>query len=87
MELGSGSWQVNSPLLSSASFVVGNFQVLAIPAVPLTMSAGLLFGTLYGTIMVSIAGTVSGVEITQIFTPQIFRVLALPISLAIDDVS
>lgn len=39
-------------------FVVGNFQVLAIPAVPLTMSAGLLFGTLYGTILVSIAGTV-----------------------------
>lgn len=33
-------------------------QVLAIPAVPLTMSAGLLFGTLYGTVLVSIAGTV-----------------------------
>lgn len=34
-------------------------EVLAIPAVPLTMSAGLLFGTLYGTIMVSIAGTLA----------------------------
>jgi uncharacterized membrane protein YdjX (TVP38/TMEM64 family) len=33
-------------------------QVLAIPAVPLTMSAGLLFGSLYGTILVSISGTV-----------------------------
>ena len=33
-------------------------QVLAIPAVPLTMSAGLIFGTLYGTILVSISGTV-----------------------------
>jgi uncharacterized membrane protein YdjX (TVP38/TMEM64 family) len=28
--------------------------VLAIPAVPLTISAGLLFGTLYGTMLVSI---------------------------------
>ncbi|KAG0586625.1 hypothetical protein KC19_2G104500 [Ceratodon purpureus] len=34
-------------------------EILAIPAVPLTMSAGLLFGTLYGTIMVSIAGTLA----------------------------
>ena len=34
-------------------------QVLAIPAVPLTMSAGLLFGSITGTIMVSISGTVS----------------------------
>jgi uncharacterized membrane protein YdjX (TVP38/TMEM64 family) len=34
-------------------------EVLAIPAVPLTMSAGLLFGTLYGTILVSIAGTLA----------------------------
>jgi uncharacterized membrane protein YdjX (TVP38/TMEM64 family) len=34
-------------------------EVLAIPALPLTMSAGLLFGTLYGTIVVSIAGTLA----------------------------
>jgi uncharacterized membrane protein YdjX (TVP38/TMEM64 family) len=34
-------------------------QVLAIPAVPLTMSAGLLFGSLYGTILVSISGTLA----------------------------
>lgn len=39
--------------------------MLAIPAVPLTMSAGLLFGTLYGTILVSIAGTVSEIGTTQ----------------------
>ena len=35
------------------------FQVLAIPAIPLTMSAGLLFGSVTGTIIVSISGTVS----------------------------
>lgn len=34
-------------------------QILAIPAIPLTMSAGLLFGSLVGTIIVSISGTVS----------------------------
>jgi len=34
-------------------------QILAIPAIPLTMSAGLLFGSLTGTIIVSISGTVS----------------------------
>lgn len=34
-------------------------QVLAIPAIPLTMSAGLLFGSFTGTILVSISGTVS----------------------------
>ncbi len=40
----------------SESVVWGLFgkQVLAIPAVPLTISAGLLFGTLYGTMLVSI---------------------------------
>ncbi|KAG0569083.1 hypothetical protein KC19_6G064400 [Ceratodon purpureus] len=44
-----------------ALFVLGyaGLEVLAIPAVPLTMSAGLLFGTLYGTILVSIAGTLA----------------------------
>lgn len=34
-------------------------QILAIPAIPLTMSAGLLFGSVVGTIIVSISGTVS----------------------------
>ncbi|KAL9295985.1 hypothetical protein ACSQ67_021881 [Phaseolus vulgaris] len=34
-------------------------QILAIPAIPLTMSAGLLFGSLVGTIIVSISGTVA----------------------------
>ncbi|KAG2710102.1 hypothetical protein I3760_04G009300 [Carya illinoinensis] len=34
-------------------------EILAIPAIPLTMSAGLLFGSLIGTILVSISGTVS----------------------------
>ncbi|KAG6501391.1 hypothetical protein ZIOFF_041270 [Zingiber officinale] len=33
--------------------------ILAIPAIPLTMSAGLLFGSLIGTIIVSISGTVA----------------------------
>lgn len=33
--------------------------MLAIPAIPLTMSAGLLFGTVTGTVLVSVAGTVS----------------------------
>jgi uncharacterized membrane protein YdjX (TVP38/TMEM64 family) len=44
-----------------ALFIVAyaGLEVLAIPAVPLTMSAGLLFGTLYGTILVSIAGTLA----------------------------
>ena len=36
-----------------------SFQVLAIPAIPLTMSAGLLFGSVTGTIIVSVSGTVS----------------------------
>lgn len=42
-------------------FVLGyaGLEVLAIPAVPLTMSAGLLFGSLYGTILVSISGTLA----------------------------
>lgn len=34
-------------------------QILALPAIPLTLSAGLLFGILNGTIIVSIGGTVS----------------------------
>ncbi|KAF5177279.1 TVP38/TMEM64 family membrane protein [Thalictrum thalictroides] len=34
-------------------------EILAIPAIPLTMSAGLLFGTVTGTIIVSISGTLA----------------------------
>ncbi|KAK4375309.1 hypothetical protein RND71_005986 [Anisodus tanguticus] len=34
-------------------------EILAIPAIPLTMSAGLLFGSVTGTIIVSISGTVA----------------------------
>ncbi|KAJ0024394.1 hypothetical protein Pint_07616 [Pistacia integerrima] len=34
-------------------------MILAIPAIPLTMSAGLLFGSVIGTIIVSISGTVA----------------------------
>ncbi|GJS38756.1 hypothetical protein Tco_0563799 [Tanacetum coccineum] len=34
-------------------------EVLAIPVIPLTMSVGLLFGSLTGTILVSISGTIS----------------------------
>ncbi|KAH7685170.1 Transmembrane protein TMEM64 protein [Dioscorea alata] len=39
--------------------VYTGLEVLAIPAIPLTMSAGLLFGTLTGTIIVSISGTLA----------------------------
>lgn len=39
--------------------VYAGLEVLAIPAIPLTMSAGLLFGPLTGTILVSISGTVA----------------------------
>ncbi|KAM0946453.1 putative SNARE associated golgi family protein [Dioscorea sansibarensis] len=39
--------------------VYAGLEVLAIPAIPLTMSAGLLFGTLTGTIIVSISGTLA----------------------------
>ncbi|CAJ2655380.1 unnamed protein product [Trifolium pratense] len=39
--------------------VYAGLEILAIPAVPLTMSAGLLFGSLTGTIIVSISGTVA----------------------------
>ncbi|KAJ6858952.1 TVP38/TMEM64 family membrane protein [Populus alba x Populus x berolinensis] len=37
--------------------VYAGLEILAIPAIPLTMSAGLLFGSLIGTIIVSISGT------------------------------
>ncbi|KAK1288032.1 hypothetical protein QJS10_CPB19g00251 [Acorus calamus] len=37
--------------------VYAGLEVLAIPAIPLTMSAGLLFGSFVGTIIVSISGT------------------------------
>ncbi|CAL1363950.1 unnamed protein product [Linum trigynum] len=39
--------------------VYAGLEILAIPAIPLTMSAGLLFGPLVGTIIVSISGTVA----------------------------
>ncbi|KAJ6877738.1 hypothetical protein NC651_030481 [Populus alba x Populus x berolinensis] len=39
--------------------VYAGLEILAIPAIPLTMSAGLLFGSLIGTIIVSISGTVA----------------------------
>ncbi|XP_004241892.1 uncharacterized protein [Solanum lycopersicum] len=39
--------------------VYAGLEILAIPAIPLTMSAGLLFGTVTGTIIVSIGGTVA----------------------------
>ncbi|XP_019051900.1 PREDICTED: uncharacterized protein LOC104589491 isoform X2 [Nelumbo nucifera] len=39
--------------------VYAGLEILAIPAIPLTMSAGLLFGTVIGTIIVSISGTVA----------------------------
>ncbi|KAL3830356.1 hypothetical protein ACJIZ3_019158 [Penstemon smallii] len=39
--------------------VYAGLEILAIPALPLTMSAGLLFGTTTGTIIVSIGGTVA----------------------------
>ncbi|OVA14556.1 SNARE associated Golgi protein [Macleaya cordata] len=39
--------------------VYAGLEVLAIPAIPLTMSAGLLFGSFTGTILVSISGTVA----------------------------
>ncbi|KAJ8625343.1 hypothetical protein MRB53_033873 [Persea americana] len=44
-----------------ALFVVvyAGLEILAIPAIPLTMSAGLLFGSFTGTIIVSISGTVA----------------------------
>ncbi|CAM6110764.1 unnamed protein product [Calypogeia fissa] len=39
--------------------VYAGLELLAIPAIPLTMSAGLLFGAAIGTIIVSIAGTIA----------------------------
>ncbi|KAK7287037.1 hypothetical protein RIF29_00010 [Crotalaria pallida] len=39
--------------------VYAALEILAIPAIPLTMSAGLLFGSVIGTIIVSISGTVA----------------------------
>ncbi|KAM7266192.1 hypothetical protein ACFE04_004089 [Oxalis oulophora] len=39
--------------------VYAGLEILAIPAIPLTMSAGLLFGSFTGTIIVSIGGTVA----------------------------
>ncbi|GLJ30884.1 hypothetical protein SUGI_0614320 [Cryptomeria japonica] len=39
--------------------VYAGLEILAIPALPLTMSAGLLFGNVTGTIIVSISGTIA----------------------------
>lgn len=65
--------QISAFLLEFSDFIEGygaagyvlfvaayaGLEVLAIPAIPLTMSAGLLFGTFTGTILVSIAGTIA----------------------------
>ncbi|GBG85039.1 hypothetical protein CBR_g39503 [Chara braunii] len=40
-------------------FVYAALEVLAIPAIPLTMTAGLLFGVVLGTVLVSIASTLA----------------------------
>ncbi|CAA6663918.1 unnamed protein product [Spirodela intermedia] len=37
--------------------VYAGLEILALPAIPLTMSAGLLFGSFTGTVLVSISGT------------------------------
>ncbi|KAJ4916437.1 SNARE associated Golgi protein family [Raphanus sativus] len=65
--------QINSFLTQFSTFIEGygpagyalfiavyaGLEILAIPALPLTMSAGLLFGSLVGTIIVSISGTMA----------------------------
>ncbi|KAJ7956336.1 TVP38/TMEM64 family membrane protein [Quillaja saponaria] len=65
--------QINSFLNQFSTFIEGygpagyalfvmayaGLEILAIPAIPLTMSAGLLFGSVIGTIIVSISGTVA----------------------------
>ncbi|KAH0911663.1 hypothetical protein HID58_034984 [Brassica napus] len=45
--------------LEASFFIFMSLVILAIPALPLTMSAGLLFGSLVGTIIVSISGTMA----------------------------
>lgn len=65
--------QINAFLTQFSGFIEGNgpagyalfvavyagLEILAIPAIPLTMSAGLLFGSITGTIIVSISGTMA----------------------------
>ncbi|MCL7051513.1 hypothetical protein MKW94_004685 [Papaver nudicaule] len=65
--------QVNAFLTQFSTFIEGygtagyalfvavyaGLEVLAIPAIPLTMSAGLLFGPFTGTFLVSISGTIA----------------------------
>ncbi|CAO2834408.1 unnamed protein product [Amaranthus hypochondriacus] len=65
--------QINSFLTQFSSFIEGygpagyglfvlvyaGLEVLAIPAIPLTLSAGLLFGSVIGTVIVSISGTLA----------------------------
>eukprot|EP01026_Neomeris_dumetosa_P031342 TRINITY_DN2486_c0_g1_i4.p1 TRINITY_DN2486_c0_g1~~TRINITY_DN2486_c0_g1_i4.p1 ORF type:complete len:333 (+),score=51.67 TRINITY_DN2486_c0_g1_i4:193-1191(+) len=43
----------------SYGVVYTGLEVLAVPAIPLTMTAGVIFGILPGTIVVSIAGTIA----------------------------
>ncbi|KAK2396255.1 TVP38/TMEM64 family membrane protein [Trifolium repens] len=52
-------WRYGSARYALFVAVYARLEILAIPAVPLTMSAGLLFGSLTGTIIVSISGTVA----------------------------
>ncbi|WZZ58520.1 hypothetical protein YC2023_058627 [Brassica napus] len=59
--------QINTFLTQFSTFIEGYgpagyalfIAILAIPALPLTMSAGLLFGSLVGTIIVSVSGTMA----------------------------
>ncbi|CAM8995876.1 unnamed protein product [Rhodiola kirilowii] len=65
--------QINDYLTQFSQFIEGygpagyaifvaayaGLEILALPAIPLTMSAGLLFGSLVGTILVSISGTLA----------------------------
>ncbi|EPS58261.1 hypothetical protein M569_16555, partial [Genlisea aurea] len=66
--------QINAFLTQFSGFIEGSYgpagyalfvavyaglEILALPAIPLTMSAGLLFGSLIGTILVSISGTIA----------------------------
>ncbi|XP_068647278.1 uncharacterized protein [Aristolochia californica] len=65
--------QINAFLTQFSGFIEGygpagyalfvaayaGLEILAIPAIPLTMSAGLLFGSVTGTVIVSIGGTVA----------------------------
>ena len=47
----------NGPALFMALYVL--LEILAVPAIPLTMSAGAIFGPAQGTAMVSVSGTIA----------------------------